>query len=204
MNKCEHSGCERPVKAHGLCQMHYDRDRSRSGRRREDRVLAVRARNRANAALIKAHPEEFTYLLTQANQEVQAEHARIVAMAQELGVEPTTDGQIFRLKRGPVAEDQELEDRVELTNPTVCGCCSRVHERNHACPECGTTLGMPVERATSTPEVRKHAAELIRQRERETAAVLASYDDEYENRRFRAPSPPEDFEWDDEETEAAG
>ena len=202
MTKCSHSGCDRPVKAHELCQMHYDRERSRAGRKREDRVLATRARNRANAALIKRHPDEFATLLQEATAAVQEEHERIVAMAQKMGVEPSNDRQVFRLKRGPVADDERTEDRVELSDPTVCSCCSRIHERDHGCPECGTTLGMPVERATSPADVRTSAAVRAKTRERETADVLAEYDEfEIGDRyRVRVPPSPDEYEWDDEET----
>lgn len=193
--RCERS-CGRPVKAHGLCQMHYDRERSRH-RHREDRVLATRARNRANAALIKAHPDEFVELLAKSTEEVQAEHARIVALAEEAGVEVADAKRVFRLKRGPAAEDEEPEDRAQFA-PPGCGFCSRAHERGHACPECGTTLGMPVERATSPKPVRDLADEIIRRRAAETEQVLAGYEGEFGDRyRVRVP-PAAEYEWDDE------
>lgn len=188
---CERASCDRPVKAHGVCQMHYDRERSRH-RHREDRVLATRARNRANAALIKAHPAEFAALLMTANDEVREEHARIVAFAEEMGVD-VDDQRVFRLRRGPVAEDEAAEDRAQLQpHEAECSFCSRVHDRGHDCPECGTTLGMPVERSTSLPDVRTSAADLIRRREAETAAALATWDDL--DSRYRMPKP----DWDDE------
>lgn len=190
---CERGDCGRDVKAHGMCQMHYDRERQRHSRRREDRVLATRARNRATAALVKAHAEEFADLLTSAAEQVREEHARIVALAEEMGVE-VDDKRVFRLKRGPAAEDQAVEERAELQpHEYECSFCSRVHERGHGCPECGTTLGMPVERATSRPDLRTSADHLIKQRERETAAALSAWDEP--DTRYRMPPP----EWDDDE-----
>lgn len=155
-------------------------------------MLATRARNRATAALVKAHTKEFADLLTSATQQVHEEHARIVAMAEEMGVE-VDDKRVFRLKRGPAPEDEPAEDRAQLApNETQCACCSRVHERDHACPECGTTLGQPVERSTSVAPLRDKAQVLIKQRERETAAALSTWDDI--DTRYRMPPP----EWHDE------
>lgn len=199
MNKCSHAGCDRPVKAHELCQMHYDRHRSRHGRRREDRVLPTRARNRATSALVKAHVEEFQRLYEAALADVQAEHARLVAFAEEQGVEVSKDGQVLRLKRGPVAEDETVEERALLNDEPACKFCARAHDRGHACPECGTAVGMPVERATSTKDVRDLADRIVKERAAETAETLAAWDAEEAHARYRVrlPPSPDDYEWDD-------
>jgi 8-oxo-dGTP pyrophosphatase MutT (NUDIX family) len=198
--KCSQGGCDRPIKAHELCQMHYDRHRSRHGRRREDRVLPTRARNRATAALIKAHADEFKTLYDEALASVTAEDARVRALAEEMGVDVSNDGAVFRLKRGPVAEDEDVEDRALLTDEPSCRFCATAHDRGHSCPECGTTVGMPVERATSTKDVREHADALAKARAAEVDSTLAEYDEfEIGDRyRVRVPPSPDDYDWDEE------
>jgi hypothetical protein len=142
MPKCEVGGCDREVKAHAQCQMHYDRERGRH-RKREDRVLPTRARNRAVAALIKEHPEEFAKYLASALAEVQAEHQRIVALAKEQGVEVADARRVFRLKRGPVADDENVEDRAQFADPVQCPSCDGYHESAHACPACAERQRTP-------------------------------------------------------------
>lgn len=200
--RCSQAGCDRRVKALELCQMHYDRHRSRHGRRREDRVLPTRARNRATAALIKAHAEEFQRLYDDALAAAAEEDARIRAVAEQVGAEVSNDRQIIRLKRGPVADDETPEDRALLMDEPACSFCARTHDRGHSCPECGTTVGMPVERATSTKEVREHAEQVAKARERELSAVLAGYDDFDigDPYRVRVPPSPDDYDWDDDST----
>lgn len=175
-SRCERGDCDRPIKAHGLCQLHYDKERARH-RHREDRVLPTRARNRAVAALIRAHPEEFKERLAKSLADVHAEHALIVELAKEHGVDVTNDARVFRLRRGPTGDDEQIEDRAIL-QPAESGCpaCHRTHDRGHFCPECGTTLGQPVERGTSPKPLRDRAEELLKQRAAEAEAELASWD----------------------------
>lgn len=113
---CNAEDCDRPVRAKGLCQTHYDRMRSRGRVRRDDRTLINRARNRATAALIKAHQEEFTELLAKATSEVQQENEVIEAAARKVGVVPV---KTLRLKPGPPAagEGPGSRTRIELAWP---------------------------------------------------------------------------------------
>lgn len=135
--RCERAGCDEVQKAHGLCQRHYDRERSgaRGPRRREDRVLTTRARNRAVARLIAKHPEEFDKLYHECLTKVQAEDAELRRVAAETGAVPTNDGQVLRLKRGPAAEDEEIVDRIDLT--PHCPECELYHVDGHHCLHCG-------------------------------------------------------------------
>jgi hypothetical protein len=136
--RCERADCDEPQKAHGLCQRHYDRERSsaRGPRRREDRVLTTRARNRAVARLIMKHPEEFDRLYHECLTSVQAEDAELRRVAKQTGAEPTNDGQVLRLKRGPAAEDEEIVDRIDPA-PPPCRDCTTYHQSGHYCLHCG-------------------------------------------------------------------
>lgn len=138
--RCDRAGCDEPQKAHGLCQRHYDRERSsaRGPRRREDRVLTTRARNRAVARMIAKHPEEFDRLYHECLAKVQAEDAELRKVAAQTGAEPTHDGQILRLKRGPAAEDEEIVDRIDPA-PPPCELCSTYHDAEHHCLHCDAT-----------------------------------------------------------------
>lgn len=190
-HQCNRGDCDRPVKARGLCQMHYDRERA-PRRVREDKVLPTRARHRAVAGLITAHPEEFRDLYEQALEQVTAEDEELRRLAAEHGVELADDRRVFRLRRGPAAADEDPLDRAQLTEPAehTCSACSRVHNRAHACPECGTTLGQPVERATSTRQAKALADEIVARRAAETAALLEEWDEHELGDRYRVRVPP--------------
>lgn len=150
IGKCERGGCERPIKAHGLCQMHYDRERGRH-RHREDRVLPTRARNRAVSELIRLHKDEFEELYATALRTVREEHERIAKLAKEHGVEVADARRIFRLKRGPAAEDQEPEDRVQLTSTdSSCVACGTFHAAGHACA-CATNKKLETGNQSTAP-----------------------------------------------------
>jgi rubrerythrin len=188
---CRDDACSRPVKCRGLCQMHYDRERA-AHRTREDKVLPTRARHRALAALVEAHRDEFRELYDQALEDVAVEAEELRALAEAQGVELADQRRVFRLKRGPAGDDQDVLDRIHQDQGHTCSACSRVHDRGHACPECGTTVGMPVERDTSKPEIRQHAKELVKQRASELDEVLDSYPEIGE--RYRVRLPPDDDE----------
>lgn len=135
---CERGGCENVQKARGLCKKHYDRERGappRAHRHREDRVLALRARNRAVARLVKLHVEEFRALYEETIVEVLAEDVELRRVAEAMGAEPTDDRQVVRLKRGPAREDEEIADRIELG--PACSQCEVYHGRGHHCLHCG-------------------------------------------------------------------
>lgn len=106
---CGVEDCGLVVAAHGMCRRHYDRERGK-GRVRADRVLMNRARNRASAALIRAHREEFEELLVEAQAEVVAENDRLLAAARKAGIE--VKGLSPRLKPGPLGTEQSVEARM--------------------------------------------------------------------------------------------
>lgn len=144
--KCERGGCDRPVHARGMCSRHYNREvesaRPRH-RHREDRVLASRARNRAVAALITAHRDEFEKLYADARAAVAEEHARLEELARANGLDPNNG--VVRLRVGPRPDDVPVEDRIRERGPITCPHCSALHQDGHVCAECGITLEVLVE-----------------------------------------------------------
>lgn len=107
---CAIKDCERPTRVRDLCKIHYDRERGESRGRRDDTVLRTRARNRATAALLRAHREEFDALLEKYTVEVHQEHERLMQAAKEAGVEIKT---VARLRPGPHSEGEGVEARIQ-------------------------------------------------------------------------------------------
>lgn len=121
---CERHGCGRPHKARGLCQRHYDEERgdSRNGGTHRHRILEQRARNRAEADLVRRHREEYLELL-------EVHRAEAKRDAEQYGAWP--------LKPGPRAPDEGMTERLlEL----VCPRCAAAHAADDTCPACGTAL----------------------------------------------------------------
>lgn len=126
MNTCGHDdGCDRAVKARGLCQRHYDRERARH-RHRDDRLVHTRARNRAASELIQRHRVEFEDILVQKLVEAKAEHEELKA---------SVGRKVLRLMPGPRPDDQELVDRV-TREVGRCAKCRGFHADDHQCPVC--------------------------------------------------------------------
>ena len=151
---CDRHDCDRPHKAQGLCVVHYNRqrDRERSSRKRPDRILANRARGRAVTQLIRENPERFAELLAEITEQVQAEHARLVELAEEAGLDPLQG--IVRLRPGPRPSDQEPEDRIDLSTTSSCNDCASFHRTGHSCTHCeDAAWEAATPKRTSTPLV---------------------------------------------------
>lgn len=96
------------------------------------RMLRNRARNRASAALIHAHADEFARLFADELQRAEAEHQRLVAQAAADG---RPDAAVARLKPGPKRQDET--DTVQRLDVARCPSCHTHHDDKHVCPNCG-------------------------------------------------------------------
>jgi hypothetical protein len=122
---CERPCCDRPHKAHGLCQSHYDRERADHRRNHFDRLVMQRARQRATQALVRTHREEWAAL-------VEAELAQAREQAARLGE--------VLLRPGRSSAAHAAAARVRLLG-MICPRCATEHGASHdACPRCGATV----------------------------------------------------------------
>ena len=125
--RCGRLGCDKPHKAHGLCQSHYDRERADHRRNHLDRLVLTRARQRARQQLVQRHPDEFQELF-------KTERERALEQASRLGK--------VLLRPGRTAADQDEEDRVRLLE-FACPRCALGHvaaASEDGCPLCGAAL----------------------------------------------------------------
>jgi hypothetical protein len=113
---CERPGCDRPHKAHGLCQQCYDAERggARNGRPHRHRFVEQTAKNKATAILIRGHRDEYRALVRQIREDLFA-----------AGVE----------RERPCDPDAELDRTMLLA--AICSSCAGNHLRGHRCPSCG-------------------------------------------------------------------
>jgi hypothetical protein len=142
--RCDRHDCDDPVKARGLCNKHYLRERDRPQRQttktREDAILRSRARARALAKLARLYPDEYQTIYQLVLQHVHKEAQALLAVAPDATIGPRG---VVLLRRGIVPTDQDIEDRIVLNPPGICPSCARVHDGGHHCPHCGAQLGEP-------------------------------------------------------------
>lgn len=99
----------------------------------EARIIRIRARHRAVAALIDKHPDEFQELLTTAVVEIKAEAEQIKTAAEASG---NADAGLARLKPGPRRKGEDgVTKRLDVAR---CRHCHTHHDAEHVCPNCGT------------------------------------------------------------------
>lgn len=96
----------------------------------QTRMLRNRARNRASAALVKAHPDEFERLYAIEFQKAEVEHQRLVTAAAG-----RPDADVARLKPGPKRSDED--DVTQRLDVARCPSCHTHHDDKHVCPNCG-------------------------------------------------------------------
>jgi hypothetical protein len=119
-----------------VCPRCRDCDNARPRTRSANRVLRVRARHRAVAALVERHAAEFRELLEYYVKIVDQE-ARQLAVAAADTFETNGHGHtpsMPRIKRGPRRKGQELVERLDVAR---CPQCVGYHDRGHRCAECG-------------------------------------------------------------------
>lgn len=146
---CTAVGCDVAAVAKGLCRRHYGRERDRlRHRHRDDALLRTRARNRAVARLIDAHPDEFAELFAEekVNAEREAEQLAAAAPQEPVSVQtlPRASATVsvsaprpVRLLSGPRPDDQAPVDRIRA-DVGRCARCQAYHDRGHRCADCGS------------------------------------------------------------------
>lgn len=152
---CSVDGCAERVACKGMCRLHYDRERGRNRHRhRDDALLRVRARNRAVARLIDAHPDEFADLFAEekARAEVEADELEAAADRDKspspvmprpdvrtsgATASPTSPRKPIRLLTGPRPAGQRAVDRIR-DDVARCARCQTFHDQGHRCAECGS------------------------------------------------------------------
>jgi hypothetical protein len=96
------------------------------------RMVRTRARNRAMAALMTRHREEFERLYQQEFVDALQEHYTLAAEAAAAGF---PDAEVARLKPGPKRrEETSVIDRLDVAR---CPRCHTHHDEDHTCPTCG-------------------------------------------------------------------
>lgn len=130
-----------------------ERDRVAAGYQNREvaanRLLRTRARNRATAALIRAHSDEFRNLLDFFTDAAETEAVLLAERARDTGA-----GELPRLRPGPRRNRQEAEDRIKTMWAEVgkCSQCTSHHSHDHACENCGHP--QPGAAPTLIPDVR--------------------------------------------------
>lgn len=146
--RCDEADCARPVLAKGLCQTHYERSRERHRHRAydNDRAIQTRARNRATAALVKRHKDEFERLYDEMIEDVAQEMTTLRERAAERGVK--AESGVVRLRPGTRPADEKPADRLRQ-DVGRCPRCQQLHDAGHKCPSCGEEL-LLTEKAKAT------------------------------------------------------
>lgn len=105
----------------------------------ETRMIRVRARHRAMAALVESHRDEFARLLDLETVKAREEHEKLKQAS-----DGNPDAGLARLKPGPKRKGQtDVTERLDVAR---CQSCHTHHDDEHVCPSCGDET--PVERAT--------------------------------------------------------
>lgn len=118
-----------------------DCDNTRPRKATLTRIVRVRARHRAVAALIKAHGDEFRNLLNYFTDVVLEESAELAAAAAAAAAEAerehaheVDEPELPRLRPGPRRPGQVVKDRIDVGR---CPECVGYHDRGHRCAACG-------------------------------------------------------------------
>lgn len=109
-----------------------DCDNSRTRTATPARVIRVRARHRAVAALIERHRTEFEELMAEATESARTEAE---ALAEDpAAAEHYQPDETVRLRPGPRRAGQDVTERIDVAR---CTNCATHHDRGHVCPNCG-------------------------------------------------------------------
>lgn len=122
-------------------------DNGRERKQSQAQIIRRRARQRAAAALVKAHQAEFDHLVEFFTEHAQTELDVLDDMERASPEEPT------RLRPGRRRQTDAVVDRVNALWVEVgkCSECSHHHGHGHACMNCGAE---PVRHADPLPDQR--------------------------------------------------